>query len=91
MVVSKQTSLDAAKTELIYFRKPLQNIPNNLKIKINGKKIFPNRSIKYLGIFLDEFLDGSYHCTILLTKPQIANVILGQTEIKFFNKITFGD
>ena len=79
-LLANKISLNAAKTELIYFRKPLQNIPNNLKIKINGKKLFPTSSIKYLGIYLDEFLDGSYHCNILLTKLQRANGMIAKAR-----------
>ena len=50
-LLANKISLNAAKTELIVFR-----------------RLFPTSNIKYLGIYLDEFLDGSAHCTQLLTK-----------------------
>ena len=52
----------------------------NIKIKINGKRIYPSSSIKYLGIYLDEFLDGSAHCAQLQTKLQRANGMLAKTR-----------
>ena len=73
-------SLNTAKTELILFRKPLQAIPNNLKIKINGKKLYPTESIKYLGLHLDEYLDGSSHCTLLQTKLQRVNGMIAKSR-----------
>ena len=39
-LLANKISLNATKTELILFKKPLQNIPFNLKIKINGKNNF---------------------------------------------------
>ena len=48
--------LNAQKTELIIFR------PNNLKLrslfksKLQGKRLIPIQSVKYLGVLLDEHL-----------------------------------
>ena len=79
-LLANKISLNTAKTELILFRKPLQVIPLNLKIKINGKKLYPTESIKYLGVHLDEYLDGSSHCTLLLTKLQRANGMIAKSR-----------
>jgi len=43
-------------------------IPDKIKIKINGLRLYHSNFIKYLGIFLSEFLDGSSHCIELQTK-----------------------
>ena len=79
-LLANRISLNTAKTELILFRKPLQAIPNNLKIKINGKKLYPTESIKYLGLHLDEYLDGSSHCTLLQTKLQRVNGMIAKSR-----------
>ena len=39
-LLANKISLNTSKTELIIFKKPLQNIPMDIKIKINGKKFF---------------------------------------------------
>ena len=39
------------KTKLIYFKKQNAIIPFN-KIKINGMKLHPSKSVKYLGIYI---------------------------------------
>ena len=59
-LLANKISLNAAKTELVIFRKPA--VPNpSIKLKINGSRIVPSSNIKYLGIYLDEFLTGEAH------------------------------
>ena len=78
-LLANKISLNAAKTELIIFRKPLTKIPI-LKIKINGTRIIPSPFIKYLGIYLDSYLDGSAHCALLKTKLQRATGMIAKTR-----------
>ena len=66
-LLANKISLNTSKTELIFFRKPGEKIPD-IKIKINGLRLYHSNFIKYLGIFLSEFLDGSSHCIELQTK-----------------------
>ena len=40
---------------------------------MNGHIIYPSKYIKYLGIYLDETLNGGYHCGILAKKLKRAN------------------
>ena len=61
-LLANKISLNATKTELIFFRKTSEKIPDNIIIKLNGQKLDHSSHIKYLGIYLDEFLDGSAHC-----------------------------
>ena len=56
-LLANKISLNKTKTELIIFRKPRQNVPENICIKLNGHKISPSSTIKYLGILLDETLN----------------------------------
>ena len=41
---------------MLVFRDPRRKIDFDLKIKIDGKKITPSKFVKYLGIYLDNFL-----------------------------------
>ena len=47
-----------------------------MKIKINGHRIYPSNNIKYLGIYLDETLNGGFHCETLMKKLKRANGML---------------
>ena len=80
LLLANKISLNTTKTELIFFKKPLQVIPQNLKIKINEIKIDPTKSIKYLGVHLDEYLDGSSHCILLQSKLQRANGMIAKSR-----------
>ena len=69
-LVANKISLNNDKTELIFFHKVRSVIPIDIKIKLNGKTLYPSHKIKYLGIYLDEILSGIPHCEELLKKLQ---------------------
>ena len=56
---ANKISLNASKTEMLIFRDPNRKIDFDLKIKIDGKRVTPSKYVKYLGIYLDNFL--SWH------------------------------
>ena len=66
------------KTEYILFRHKQKSINFNLKLKLNGKKLYPSNYIKYLGIFLDENLNWKKHVSILSSKLRRANGALAK-------------
>ena len=95
-LLANKISLNTAKTELIFFRKPGERIPEHIKIKINGHRIYPSSYIKYLGVYLDEYLDGSAHCSELQSKLRrsigmISKVkhYLSPSELNSFYHATF--
>ena len=53
---------------MLIFRDPRKKITFDLKIKIDGKKIIPCTSVKYLGIFIDCHLNWHCHKTELSVK-----------------------
>ena len=72
-------SLNAAKTELIFFRShkhPLNY--DNISIKMNGLKLTPVDYIKYLGMYIDKFLDWNAHLEELGKKLSRANGIISK-------------
>ena len=46
----------------------MKNVDFNLKLKSNGKRIYPTKSIKYLGIKIDENLTWNEHINDLVIK-----------------------
>ena len=81
-LLANKISLNCAKTEFIVFHKPGYPCLFNFKIKVNGHRIFPSDSIKYLGIYLDETLSGNTHCSVLIKKLIRANGML--TKVRHF-------
>ena len=79
-LLSNKISLNTAKTELIFFRKPHNLIPNDIKIKLHGTRLFPVNKIKYLGFYLDEHLDGSAHIMDLKYKLRRSIGMLAKTK-----------
>jgi hypothetical protein len=54
--------------------------PSFLKIKLNGAKITPSKSVKYLGVHLDDTLSSISHCNQLLPKLRRANGMLAKAR-----------
>ena len=55
-------SLNATKTELIFFHSARHTLDySNISIKMNGYKLAPVDFIKYLGMYIDKYLDWNVH------------------------------
>ena len=77
-LTANKISLNDGKTELIYFRK--RGPPPNLRIKLHGKVLIPTKTVKYLGVYLDEFLSGEAHCQELVKKLNRGNGMLAKAR-----------
>ena len=66
-MLANMISLNKDKTEMIIFHSIGTPRPY-LKIKLNGKVIYPSKYVKYVGVFIDETLTFDYHCKFLWTK-----------------------
>ena len=77
-LTANKISLNDGKTELIYFRK--SGIAPTLNIKLHGKTLTPSKFVKYLGVYLDEFLSGNTQCTELSKKLNRANGMLAKAR-----------
>ena len=51
-----------------------------LNIKLHGKTLVPSKVVKYLGIYLDEFLRGDVQCSELIKKLNRANGMLAKAR-----------
>ena len=77
-LTANKISLNEGKTELVYFRK---NGPAPLlKIKLHGKTLTPSKFVKYLGVYVDEFLSGEAHCQELTKKLNRGNGMLAKAR-----------
>ena len=56
----------------ILFRHPNKTINYDLKLKIDGKKIYLSDTVKYLGVYLDQHLNWKSHIHELSTKLSLA-------------------
>ena len=53
---SNEISLNGSNSELILFKTKIKKLDFDLKIKLKVKRLYPTRSVKYLGIKIDENL-----------------------------------
>ena len=53
---TNKLSLNVKKTELVVFRPRKLKIDHNLKFKLDGKRLVPAHSVKYLGVIIDQHL-----------------------------------
>ena len=65
---ANRITLDTDKTKIIMFRTPRKALTRKMNFIVSGLKIVPKRSVKYLGLVIDEFLHWKTHFTILRAK-----------------------
>ena len=53
---ANKISLNVGKTELVLFTSSKKQLDCDLKIKLNGKRLYETDSVKYLGIHIDKRL-----------------------------------
>ena len=77
--VSTWLSLNAGKTELIFFHSKQHKLNyDNISIKFNGVKLSPVDYVKYLGMYIDKYLSWNFHILQLNKKLSRANGILSK-------------
>ena len=67
---ANKISVNITKSEVIIFRRKKKQLDFDLNLKICGKKLQASVYVKYLGIYLDQYLDWSPHINHL--SPQIS-------------------
>ena len=71
-------SLNAGKTELIIFRSNHHHLDHDITINLDGIKLQPKDSVKYLGMYPDKHLSWDMHINQLSKKLSRANGILSK-------------
>ena len=79
---ANRISLNVSKTELIIFKPKRKPIDFNMKIKLNGKKLNPTDSVRYLGVKIDKKLNWNSHVNASATKLNRANAML--YKVRYF-------
>ena len=72
----RKISLNVSKTELTMFKPRMKKVTLDLKLKLNGKRLYPTQPIKYLGIEMDESLTWNEHINDIAIKLNWANAML---------------
>ena len=76
-------SLNAGKTKLIFFRSKQHSLDyEKNSIKFNGIKLNPVEQVKYLGIYIDNYLSWNFHASQVSHKLSRANGIL--SKIRYY-------
>ena len=53
---ANETPANLKKTELVIFKHQRKKLDSPIKIKLSSKRFYPSKSVKYLGIKIDEKL-----------------------------------
>ena len=92
-LLANKISLNATKTELIYFRNKRTAKPTT-KIILNGVKLIDTNQVKYVGITFDEYLTFERHIKLLNAKLKRANNLIAISRHyllrKFLMQIYYG-
>ena len=75
---ANKISLNASKTEYIIFKNPRKSTDYDFRLSINGKRLHPSTSIKYLGILLDSDLSWKSQINNVAAKLKRANGALAK-------------
>ena len=73
---ANKVSLNVGKTELVIFKSPRKVLLDEKKIKLNGKRLYPSSSVKYLGIKINSFLHRHDQVNSFAVKRNRANALL---------------
>ena len=65
---ANKISLNVNKTEVLIFRCPKKPLNYDMRIKLDGKRLYPTKYVKYLGVLIDSHLDWSFHTKSLTSK-----------------------
>ena len=72
--------LNVSKTELFLFRSAKKQLDFGLKLRLNGKRLYPTNSVKYLGVKIDEHWTWKSQIDGISTKLNKSNAILSKVR-----------
>ena len=76
MLYTIKIPLNVSKTELILSKPKITKLGFDIKLKLNGQRIYPTKSVKYLAIKIDENLFWIDHTNDIAIKLNRANAML---------------
>ena len=87
MVKCQQNFIEYEKTELVIFKHQRKKVDSPIKIKLNCKRLYPSKSVKYLGIKMNENFNRKLHIRDIAIKLNRDNSLLSIIR-KYVNKHT---
>ena len=69
------------KTELVIYRPRKLKINHSFKFKLDGKRLVPTHSVKYLGVLIDEHLLWNKEIVQIKMRLNRATVMLSKLRI----------
>ena len=73
---ANKISLNVKKTEMVIFKSKQKKVEGDLKVKLCGKRLYPTKSVKYLGVKIDTNLSWQYHINDLFIEMNRTNALL---------------
>ena len=73
---ANKISLNVKKTKLVSFKHKDKKLECLIKIKLSRKRLYPSKSVKYLGVKIDENLNWKDQPYDIVTKLNRANALL---------------
>ena len=65
---ANKLSLNVKKTELVIFRPRKMEIDHSFKFKLDGKRLVPTHSVKYLGVIIGKHLPWNKQIAQIVSK-----------------------
>ena len=84
---ANKISLNVGKTEMILFKPIRKLLDCQLKLKLNGKRLYQTLPVKYCGIKVDQYLNWQDHINNIAIKLNKANAMLYKVR-QFVNEKT---
>ena len=73
---ANRISLNVKKMVLVIFKHQRKKLDSQIKIKLNCKRLYPSKSVKYLGIKINENFNWKQHIHDIAIKLNRANALL---------------
>ena len=73
---ANKISLNAKKTELVIFKHKNKKLQCPIKIKLSRKRLYPSKSVKYLGVKIDQNLNWKDQTNDIIANLNRANALL---------------
>ena len=75
-LITNKISLNVEKNELVFFNSPTNILPDEIKIILTGKRLYPSNSVKYFGERIDKFLHLHHQVKKIAVKLIITKALL---------------
>ena len=75
---ANKISLNISKTEVLIFRNPYKKIDHQMNLHINNVPLTFSESVKYLGVYLDHFLNWNVHSNHICKSLSKVNGIISK-------------